>query len=103
MKLPLEIIGGFVGPAAPQRIEVDLGKLQPERARRLEAALARLPDSTWGSRFLAPHPKSSDFRHVLRKSEGSVERSVTFHLQQGPPELSEIAGELLDLEDERGN
>jgi len=101
MKLGLEIIGGFVGPAAPQRIEVELGKLPPERARQLQAALARLPDSTWGARFLAPHPKSSDFRYVLRTQEGVTERSVTFHLQQGPPELSEIARELMDIEDER--
>jgi len=101
MKLGLEIIGGFVGPAAPQRFEVEVSELPPERARQLQAALAHLPDSIWGASFLAPHPKSSDFRYVLRRSEGGKERSVTFHLHQGPPELSEIARELMDIEDER--
>lgn len=94
MKVSLEVTGGFSGPAGQQIIELDLD--QPSTAATdVRRDLGRLNDDDFGRSFLAPHPKPWDFRHVLKVSDAAGERAVTFHLEQGPPELTRIAKRLL--------
>lgn len=90
MRLVLEVTGGFTGPAGKRRLEVDTARLDPKAAAPIEHALGQVPGDAWGKKFLAPHPQSFDFLHVLRIADGG-DRSVTFHLHQGPPALSELA------------
>jgi len=96
VRLVLEVTGGFTGPAGKRRLEVDTARLAPKDAARIEHALEQVPGDTWGKRFLSPHPQSFEFLHVLRIDDGG-DRSVTFHLHQGPPALSELAKLAEDL------
>lgn len=97
MKVSLEVTGGFAGPAGKQRVEMDTdtAQLSPSETARLTDLLERLPAETWSKRFVAPHPKSWDFLHVLSLEDGHGPRSVTFHLGQGPQELTALAEWLL--------
>jgi hypothetical protein len=95
VQLQLEVTGGFTGALGKQTIRADLDALTPELASQLRSDLDSIPDPAWGSAFTAAHPKSWDFRHVLRVNDEGQERTITFHLDNGPPALSRIARSLL--------
>ena len=88
----LETVGGFAAPTGPETLTVDWSRLKPAEAEALRRDLKAIPAGAWGGDFRAPHPKSSDFRHVLRVSSGGSERRVTFHSGQGPEVLGRVAG-----------
>jgi hypothetical protein len=92
----LEVIGGFTGKAGKQVIQIELAKLAPEEAAELRRLIERLPDDIWGGSYLAPHPKSWDFRHILQVTEGDNSRTAVFHGGQGPAELTTIARRLIE-------
>jgi hypothetical protein len=92
----LEVIGGFTGKAGKQVIQIALDKLAPEEAAELRRLIESLPDDIWGGSYLAPHPKSWDFRHTLEVTEGDNIRTATFHGGQGPAELTTIAQRLIE-------
>jgi len=94
VQLQLEVTGGFTGPLGKQTIQADLDTLKSELASQLRSDLASIPAAAWGSSFIAPHPKPWDFRHVLRVKDQGHERTITFHLDNGPPALSRIARSL---------
>jgi hypothetical protein len=98
VQLWLEISGGFTGPVGKQTLHADLDRLAPELAAELRARVERIPEDAWGKSFLAPHPRSWDFRHVLRLEDAAgAARAVTFHLDTGPGELSGLARRLTEL------
>jgi hypothetical protein len=96
VKVVLERSGGFTGPAGTDRIELDLTKLPAEQSARLCQDLDAIPADTWSRKFLSPHPKPWDFRHVLRVGEGAAARSVEFHLDQGPAALTRLAAGIVE-------
>jgi hypothetical protein len=97
MKLELEVTGGFTGKAGKQLIRIDTDQLGPDVAAQLHRDLEQLPEDTWGQSFLSPHPKPWEFLHELRVVEDGRDRSVRFHLNQGPPALSRIAEQLKEI------
>jgi hypothetical protein len=95
----LEIIGGFTGPAGKQMFEFDLSRLPASKAAEIARELRSIPQSAWGSSFLAPHPKSWDFRHVLQvKDEDGTWRQVEFNRNQGPPELTRLVDRICEID-----
>jgi len=98
MKFELEVTGGFTGKAGKELIRIDTDQLEPEVAERLHRDLEQLPPQTWGHSFLAPHPKPWDFLHELRVIEDGRDKSVRFHPNYGPPELTRITEQLKELD-----
>ncbi|HEY4300638.1 MAG TPA: hypothetical protein VGM73_07185 [Candidatus Didemnitutus sp.] len=96
MKIVLERCGGFTGPAGRDRIELDLSQVSVEQFNSLSQEIDAIPGSAWNGKFLSPHPKPWDFRHVLRVGEGAAARSVEFHLDQGPPVLTRLAAKIVE-------
>jgi hypothetical protein len=103
MKLDLEVTGGFTGKAGKQIMQADTDHLKPDTAARLLRDLMQLPDQTWGQSFTSPHPKPWDFLYRLTVVDNDKEKSVQFHLNQGPPGLTQIAKLLQDLQNTSDN
>ena len=101
MKLELEVTGGFTGPAGKQLIRIALDQIPAGVAADIQRDLGRVPETAWGCSFMAAHPKSWDFKYVLRMGEGNTQIAITFHKDQGPPELSRIAGQLIAFDASR--
>ncbi|HVU16629.1 MAG TPA: protealysin inhibitor emfourin [Candidatus Didemnitutus sp.] len=91
VKLVLEKIGGFTGPAGREVTEIDLARLPPDQAAAIAQELAAVPPEAWNQQYLSAHPKPWDFRHVLRQVDGAVSQSIEFQLHQGPAALTRLA------------
>ena len=91
MKLELEVSGGFTGKAGMQVLRLDTEHIAPELRAKLHQSLEDLPDTVWGHSYMSPSPQSWDFNHKLTVIEDGKEKSVQFHLGQGPQELTTIA------------
>lgn len=88
MRIVLESIGGFTGPAGKERREVDTDKLRPDRAKHVQDLVARVAPGSWGNDFHMSAPRPWDFRHVLTVDDGNrPARSVQFHEGAAPPEV----------------
>src|SRR5438874_635665 len=98
MKIELEITGGFTGPAGKQVIRVALDQLPANDAAALRREVDAIPKTAWGGSFMAAHPQSWDFRHVLRVEQNGETKTVSFHKNQGPAELSQLADHLTALD-----
>jgi hypothetical protein len=98
VKIVLEIVGGFTGPAGKQVIKLDLDRLSERAASESRRDLKGVPENVWGASLLAPHPKPWDFRNVLRVEEGGTERNVTFHRSAAPTELTRLADRIIKLD-----
>ena len=101
MIFELEVTGGFTGKAGKQLIRIDTDTLGPADAGRLQRDLEQISDDTWGRSFESPHPKPWDFMYELRVEEVGKQKSVRFHLNQGPSDLSKIADQLKKLNSAR--
>jgi hypothetical protein len=97
LKIRLEITGGFTGPAGKQVVDIDLDQLPEQDALRLRRDIALVSPTIWGGTFLAAHPKSSDFRHLLRLTDDGPERSAVFHRGQAPAALLSLVDDLLAM------
>ncbi len=97
MRVVLEVTGGFTGPAGKQTIAIDTARLPVKDAEPIDRDLKRLPSAAWNKDFLKAHPKPWDFVHVLRVGDPGSERSIRFHLNEGPPELSTLVEHLTGL------
>jgi hypothetical protein len=95
VKLELEVMGGFTGPAGKQVIHLDLDRLPEPEAAELRRELNAVPKESWGGSFLNPHPQSWDFRYVLSADENGRKERITFHRNQGPAALTRLADLIL--------
>lgn len=98
MKVRLESIGGITGRAGKQIVEIDLSKLDEKAAAELRQALKSIPQNAWGRAFLSEHPKPWDFLQMLTVQEQGRQRSITFHRNEGPPELVQVADKIMGLQ-----
>ncbi|HUS34831.1 MAG TPA: protealysin inhibitor emfourin [Verrucomicrobiae bacterium] len=96
MTIVLEKSGGFVGRMAPQVVEVDLDSLPKEQAHEIKTLYEAVPPKAWGGSFLSAHPKSWDFKHVLKVRDDGAERRVEYHQNEGPPELMRLGEKVLE-------
>ena len=103
MKIQLEVTGGFTGPAGKQVMQVDTDHLAPTAAARLHHDLEQLPTNTWGQSYVSPKPQSWDFLHHLTVTDDGKEKSVQFHLNQGPPALTQIAQQMTEIQNASGD
>jgi hypothetical protein len=90
MKLSLQSVGGFTGPAGVRARSVDLDQLPPDEAAHLRALvqaadLAHLPPA-----LLKPRPQPWDFVYTLTVENGA-RQCVRFHSDAAPPALRELA------------
>ena len=97
MTLSLEIMGGFTGPAGKHVIRIDPDQVSKSDAAEIGRDLEAIPNTAWGGSFLAPHPKPWDFQFTLTFEKDGHQRTVKFHRNQGPPELSRLAEKITDL------
>lgn len=103
MKIQLKVTGGFTGPAGAQVMEVDTDHLAPAASARLHRDLEQLPPGTWGQSYVSPKPQSWDFMHDLTVTDHGKEKSVQFHLNQGPPALTQIAQQVTEINNTSGD
>jgi len=97
VRLTLEVIGGFTGPARKQVINLDLARLPSSEAARLSHEIDLIPKTAWGASFFSSSPKPWDFRYSLSIEDTGTEKSVSFHRNQGPPELTRLSEEIVKL------
>jgi hypothetical protein len=93
MRLSLQCVGGFTGPAGAQTRHVDLDRLPAAEAARLRALLeaidlARLPASLMKSR-----PQPWDFVYTLTVENGAPHQ-LRFHMDTAPAALRELVESL---------
>jgi len=98
MKIELEGTGGFTGPAGKQVIQVDTDKVGPAVSQRLHRDLEQIPADAWGKSFESAQPKPWDFLYNLSISQDGKQKSVRFHQNQGPPQLSRLVEQLTNLD-----
>lgn len=79
MKISLSSIGGFAGPAAPEKHELDLAQLPADDAAPVLALLADADFFALPATLLKSAPKSWDFLHEMRVEDGARSHSVRFH------------------------
>ena len=96
MTMVLEKSGGFAGRLATQVVEVDLDRLPKAQAQEIKALYEALPQQMWGGSFLSAHPKSWDFKYVLKVRGDGAERRVEYHQNEGPPELTPLGEKVLE-------
>lgn len=94
MRLSLQSVGGFTGPAGARTRSVDLDQVPPDEAAHLRALvqaadLARLPPT-----LMKQRPQPWDFVYTLTVDDGA-RHCVRFHCDAAPPPLRELV-ELLD-------
>jgi len=99
--ITLKIIGGFVGPAAPDVHELDLDRLPKEAADRLRELVDRVDFSALPPELFKEKPQPWDFRHELTVSEGGRTRTVHFHLDLVPDALRELCDAVIAESDKR--
>jgi hypothetical protein len=98
VKLILEVSGGFTGPVGKQVITLDLAQLAKTAAEKLRHELEHVPETAWGASFFSSHPKSWDFRYLLRVEENDKKKQVIFNRNEGPPELTRLAETIISLD-----
>jgi hypothetical protein len=89
MRLSLQCVGGFTGPAGAQTRNVDVDRLAAQEGTRVRGLvqaldLARLPPT-----LLKARPQSWDFTYTLTIDDGTP-RQVRFHLDAAPAALREL-------------
>ena len=98
MIIQLEITGGFTGPVGKQVISLDLAKLPGPEVERIRQDLNAIPANAWGQSFLSAHPKPWDFTHRLVLENTGIQKSIVFHLNEGPSALTTLAAKIVSLE-----
>lgn len=96
MTIVLEKSGGFAGRLATQVVEVDLDRLPKPQAQAIKALYEAVPANAWGGSFPSAHPKSWDFKYVLKVRGDGAERRVEYHQNEGPPELTRMGEKVLE-------
>jgi hypothetical protein len=91
MRLSLQGVGGFAGPAGAQTRAVDLDRLPAAEAAHLRALVAALDLAHLPAALMKPRPQSWDFVFTLTVDDGDVRRQVRFHADAAPPALRELA------------
>jgi hypothetical protein len=93
MRLSLQSVGGFAGPAGAQTRTVDLDRLDAGEAERLRSLVRSLDFAALPALLTKPHPQPWDFMHTLQVSDGGQTHRIRFHSDAAPPAL----GELVDV------
>jgi len=93
MRLSLQCVGGFTGPAGAQTRSVDVDCLPPHEGDRLRALVAGLDLPRLPPSLLKTHPQPWDFLYTLTVDDGGA-RTVRFHADSAPPELKELVAVL---------
>lgn len=91
MKLSLQCVGGFTGPAGAQTRTVDVDALPAADAERLRALVRALDPARLPAALLKPRPQPWDFAYTLTVDDGATHR-VRFHADAAPPALRELTG-----------
>jgi hypothetical protein len=90
MKLSLQCVGGFTGPAGAQTRSVDVDCLPPADAARLRALVQALDPARLPAALMKARPQSWDFVYTLTVDDGAC-HVVRFHIDGAPPALRELA------------
>lgn len=89
MRLSLQCVGGFTGPAGAQTRSVDVERLPAAEAARLRALVQALAAAGLPPALLKPRPQPWDFTYTLTIDDGTP-RQVRFHVDAAPQPLREI-------------
>jgi hypothetical protein len=89
MRLSLQCVGGFTGPAGAQTRTVDLDHLPAVEAARLRALLAAVDVAQLPSTLMKPRPQSWDFVYTLTVENGAS-KQVRFQVDAAPAALKEL-------------
>ena len=93
LRLSLQCVGGFTGPAGAQTRSVDVACLPVHEADRVRALVAGLDLPSLPPSLLKPRPQPWDFLYTLTVDDGSA-RTVRFHADSAPPALQELVATL---------
>jgi hypothetical protein len=99
MRIRLESVGGFVGPASPDVTTLDAANLGAARVAALQSKLAaaQLEKLPADARKAAPSPQ--DFLYRLTVDDQGAVRTHTFHLEAVPAAVRELVQEIEDARD----
>lgn len=89
MRLSLQCVGGFTGPAGAQTRSVDMDHLPKADAARLRGLLATLDLARLPASLMKPKPQSWDFVYTLTVENGA-RHQLRFHLDAAPAALGEL-------------
>ena len=95
MTIQLEATGGFTGKLGKQTMPVATDRLAAVDAAPITRDLEQIPADAWGQSYRSPQPKPWDFLYCLTIDN---DRSIEYHLDQGPPALTTLAHQITDLQ-----
>jgi hypothetical protein len=91
MKLSLQCVGGFTGPAGAQTHTVDVDALPAADAGRLRALVQALDVACLPAALMKARPQPWDFVYTLTVDDGAA-HAIRFHSDAAPAALRDLAG-----------
>jgi len=88
MRLSLQCVGGFTGPAGAQTRSVDVDDLPAAERTRVQALVQALDSAQLPATLLKAQPQPWDFTYTLTVDG----KQLRFHVDAAPAALRELVG-----------